>query len=314
MTDLDGPGTTQDAALTLFAVVPLDVAVVMDAACLGQRIPVVVDDQWGALVLPNPRTQDAGPLQAPDGFGRVEVKWGGWNSGKSPAAQVQVEALAFQIPLVGAQLGFPLAKLDQGYASGVESIEEAVVAWVRRFQEWGEVLAHQALSVLEPLPRTVSPRSDAGLTWLKSGTHQSWVSSSQRPITIVVDAPPDPLSERVMDPATLVRVTELANDASCSPPAAVALVVSARRAAQRGRLRLALMELGTALEAVLFSALSLPPEHRDTLGPLTQRAIAAGVPLPNDIQKSFVTPRNEAVHKNVSPARSPTALSCSISC
>lgn len=98
------------------------------------------------------------------------------------------------------------------------------------------------------------------------------------------------------------RIVTLTNDAT-SAHSAVVLTTSARRAAQRGRYRLALMELGTALEALLSELLQLPPAHKVTLGPLTTRARAAGVSLPSDVITRFVEPRNDAVHRGVEPSR-----------
>ena len=297
---------TSSPPLELLAQVPLDVAFIVDAAVLGMKLPVRADDGLrGHVFFPLASSDDASrPLLPPDGFGRVETYWGDWTSRSKEGGQAAVERLGSHLVLgPQATLTYPVETLGDGYARGLAPVEERLVAWVRRFQEWGQVLARQCLSIAEPLPSHLSPPSAAAITWIESGGHASWPDSSQAVVRIVMETQLTALSERVARVDTVTAMARLADEPSAAPPPAVALVSTARRAAQRRQWRTALMELGTALEALLTVQLALPTGHKQTLGPLTQRAIKAGIALPADVQTLFVDPRNAAVHGGVEPSR-----------
>jgi hypothetical protein len=110
-----------------------------------------------------------------------------------------------------------------------------------------------------------------------------------------------PLSERLVNAGMMAKLVHLANDHSNNAPATVVFLGAARLAAQRGRFRLAMSELGTGLEALLTQLLSLPTDHKQTLSPLIDSAAAAHISLPTDIKQALVQPRNRAVHKGIEP-------------
>jgi hypothetical protein len=112
-----------------------------------------------------------------------------------------------------------------------------------------------------------------------------------------------PLSERLIDASTMARLVNLANKPAETPPAVVSFLGAARLAAQRGKYRQAVADLGTGLEALLTNMLSLSASHRFTLAPLIKRAAAEGISLPEDINSALVQPRNRAVHQGVEPDR-----------
>lgn len=293
--------------LTLFAQIPLDVGFIVDSSVLGVALPVNVDGLEGRVLFPLKGPDGSRPLVAPDGLGRVDTFWGDWTSQTKAGGQVAIERLGFRLALNNVKLTYPVDELGNGYARGLAPVEKVLVAWIRRFQDWGQVLARQCLSLAEPLPSSISAPSAAAITWVESEDHASWPDSSQAVIQVVVEKDLTPLSERVASLDMVTTMAALANDPAASPPPAVALVTAARRAAQRRQWRNALMELGTALEALLTTQLALPTGHKETLGPLTQRALKAGIPLPTDVQATFVDPRNAAVHSGLEPTP-PTVL------
>lgn len=42
--------------------------------------------------------------------------------------------MAFEVTFASAQLGFPAAELDMGYARGLEAFEAEIRSWIQRFQ------------------------------------------------------------------------------------------------------------------------------------------------------------------------------------
>jgi len=170
--------------------------------------------------------------------------------------------------------------------------------WLRWFCTSGSLVLCQPLDLADPSPQLLSRPSDEPMTWLEMDGEASWIDSDAN-LTIVFPTA-SPWSERVGDISAVSRIVDLASNAT-PVPSAVALLGAARVAALRGRRRLALMELGTCMEAVLTNRLSLPAGHKQTLGPLTKEARKAGIPLPAGIQTTFVDPRNAAVHNGVDP-------------
>lgn len=291
-----------DADLVVRALVPLAADLIVDAAVAGQDFPLVTSHGPGRLVMPAPSAEDYGPLRAPAGFGRVPRDWGAWSSKHGDIGQLSVPTIGVEVRLQSATLDFPVEYLGNSHARGLAPLEQEIVEWTDRFQEWAQVLALQVLSRLEPSPKTLNAPSVGVLTWVEAAGQASWVDSSQQVLTVMVEGPLSPMSERVADIATIQRMVGLANDPALTPPAAVSLVVAARRAAQRGQWRTALMEMGTALEAVLTSAMPPPANGWETLGPMTARALKLGIALPQDVQAKFVKPRNQAVHQGITPA------------
>jgi len=293
---------TDAIRLVVRAIVPLDVPLLVDSAAFNATCPISLSRGPGRLLLPACPDGIMEPFKAPDGFHVTERFWGQGTKSSNEGGQGLVEAVGIELVPTHASLGFPTEELSKAYARGLEDVETEMVDWVRRFQGWGEVLARQSLSPLEPLPTLVSLPSDGVITWVIADERMSWPYSSQRTIKITLAGPLGPLSERVADTSTLSRMAALADDPEAVAPAAVVLIASARRAAQRGQWRLALMELGTALEALLTAQLTLAPGSYMTLGPLTKAALKAGVALPQDVLARFVKPRNAAVHDGLIPS------------
>lgn len=138
------------------------------------------------------------------------------------------------------------------------------------------------------------------MTWVSLAGAESWIDSDPGVIEIV-GQDKSPWGERVAGVSAIDRIVHLTSTAAIAP-SPVALLSAARVAAQRGRFRLALMEMGTALEAILTARLGLSPGHKQTLGPLTDSALKAGVPLRHDVKATFVQPRNDAVHNGIDPS------------
>jgi len=288
--------------LLVRAIVPLTADLIVDASAAGSRLAMITAHGAGQLVMPCLGAEDFGPLAAPEGFARVSHDWGTWTSRSGSTGQLAVPTVGFELTLESAALTFPVNELGNAYARGPDPVEEDLLQWLRRLQEWGQILARQSLSPLEPSPKTLSAASSGLILWVETSGRASWPGTSQLAVDVVVETAISPLSERVADTATLTRMAAYANNPNMSPPPAVNLLAAARRAAQRGQWRLALMELGTALEAVLTSVLQPTARGFETLGPMTSRAIREGIALPADIDTAFVKPRNAAVHHGATPS------------
>jgi hypothetical protein len=291
--------------LTVMAQMPLDVELIVDADVLGRGWSVRVADAEGRMVMPVCDADVGSPIRAPKGFAGVRAKWGSWTSYSSVdgTGQAAVRTLAFELLVSNVTPKFPMENLDQGYVYGMGSLEEKLVAWTRRFQEWGGIVVRQSLSLMDPSPRTLSAPTARPVMWVMAGGVSSWPNTHQAAMTTTMETQTSAVSERVADVPAVDRMTALSNDATASAPAAIILIAAARRAAGRGRYRLALMELGTALELLLTDLLNLPGNHRETLGPLSARARRHGVALPKHVQQRFVKPRNDAVHGGIEPTR-----------
>lgn len=289
------------AAARLCIVIDLDVGVIVSEDVLGTVMPITAGAWSGELHWPrwDPSDEDLRDASPPTGFERAPGVWGAFTSRAQGGTQVEVTRLGFTVDLDRAGISIPPADLAAGFAKGGEPVREAVQGWLARFCTAGSLILSQPLDLSDPSPQLVSRPSAQPMTWLELDGEASWIDTDTA-ITVVLPSE-SPWSERVADPSSVARVISLASSAA-PVPSAVALLGAARVAALRGRLRLALMELGTCLEAVLTARLGLPAEHKQTLGPLTEAALKAGVPLPADVKSSFVDPRNRAVHNGVDPA------------
>lgn len=288
-------------APTLLAQLPLDVSLIVQQDVLGARVPATTEHGTGHLLLPTWRGEFTSQPTAPPGLEKPELHWGSWTSYSSTGVgQAAIDVVGMQIELDDVYVDGPVEEWGNGYAAGIEPIKRSLGSWIERFQEWGTILARQALSPFEPSPAMIERPSLNSVLTIVAGGRASWPSSGGAAFRLRSSSG-SALSERVADAATVRRMCELASDPTIAPPSAVALVASARRAAQRNRLRLALMELRTALEAILTTVLS--PNSRMTLGPLTQLAIHSGISILADIHATFVVPRNSAVHRGQDPSQ-----------
>ena len=280
---------------------PLDVDLLITEKAVGLTFSIEIDEWSGLLHLPECDGGAGSPLDPPAGFEAATVDWGTWStySADGQSGQMQVGAVGLTFP--GIETAPTDWNIEEGYVRGFERLEQGVAAWLARFTEWGQVVVRQSLGLLDPSPHLISPTSANARKWLVIGEKRSWIDSSPAQFVITTESHLSAVSERPADPASLTRIIRLANDA-LPGPSAVTLLSAARLAAQRGRFRHALMELGTALEATITDVLQ--PTRSMTLGNLAPWARARGMAIPADIHATFVVPRNAAVHHGVSPTPS----------
>jgi len=284
-------------------IVPLDVSLVVQSSVPGMREDITVAGRIGKVVLPTIANPE-GTLRAPEGFDVVEdFSWGTQVSwGRTiESRQYSVAALGFEFDLHPSEIAIPLGGLGLGYAKGFDSLRADLSHWIVRFTEFGGSILGQPLSLFDPSPKVLSSANNATMQWVQQSDQRSWVDTSGvgPVITISLSDNASPHDERSADVDSLFRVISLASTQPPIIPPAVALLTSARLAAQRRRWRTSIMELGTAAEALLTDILQLGV-HKMTLGPLFDIA-SKRLSLPRDVGARFVRPRNEAVHQAVEP-------------
>lgn len=293
-------------SITVRIVRPLDVSLVIHRSVGGATAEVVLPTGRGTLHLPSVQDGDDENhlrVDAPQGFTKASavlpgsmLGWGGYNAPN----QVSVNGLGFQF----------IANIDTGGSalgsvslSGLNELHQELSSWIRRFCSWTQLILNQPLDLTDPAPGVIHPPSSAALTWGELDGIESLMSSSPPPFAINVEIETTSVSERLMEKSDLAGITALANDPETIAPVEVQFLGASRLAAQRGRLRQCLVEVGIGLEALLTRLLRLDKGHGKTLGKLVGDATDAGLSLPDDIKVNLVSPRNDAVHRGADPSR-----------
>lgn len=286
-------------------VVPLDVQIIVQHDVAGFQASVSIRDRAATVWFPQLGDEVGSSLTSPMGFSYAgSAEWGEWSTHNrvTGEGQLLVSSLGFTIDLDVAESPISPEALPLGYVKGLEWLESGIAEWMSRFVEVGGILLGQPLSLFEPSPKILSRPHSNPLHWVEQDGFRSWLSSSMETgITVTIETSGNPRSERVADLEAVRRLVMLASKDPMDIPSAVSLVAAARLAAQRGRLRLSLMELGTAAEAAFTDALQLG-SHIMTLGVLVDHVAARGLTLPLDVKDRFVKPRNAAVHKGQAPS------------
>lgn len=130
------------------------------------------------------------------------------------------------------------------------------------------------------------------------GNDVSHAATARPPISITIHT--GAASERTVDAEVQIRAATKAGIEEV--PMVLELLASARMAARRGDCRRALIDAGTAVEGALTQLLELPSDHRKTLGCLVDDAENKGFTMPADTKTALVHPRNDAVHRGLSPS------------
>lgn len=288
-------------------VFPLEVGLVVSEDALASVHDVLLPSVRVRLHLPR-LDEGGGWLNPPAEFDRISgdlLPSGTWGqstlrtgSGSSEPSQYEVDALGFSAQVsIGQE-----AELSNGYPRGHEDVVVECARWLDRLTLWLGLLVNQPLDVTDPAPAILNPSLSSPISWISLAGQESWLSSQPTaPIQVVVPSDDD-VAEGLVDQVTLRRAIKAANDQS-DPPLSLAQLALARLAVQRGRHRQAIGEVGTGVEAVLTQALGLPVGHLKTLGGLVTDAGKKGLSLPADCQASLIEPRNDAVHRGVSPGR-----------
>lgn len=289
---------------TAHYVVPLDVQIIVQHDVAGFHATTKVAGHPATVWFPALGRDVGSSLAPPVGFDIAgSVDWGGWSTHNraTQEGQLVVSSLGITVDLNPAESLIP-EELPLGYATGFGWLDSGIAEWMSRFVEVGGILLGQPLSLFEPSPKVLSRPHSNPLHWVEQNGFRSWPSSTMEAgIAVTIDTSRDARSERAADLDSVRRLVMIASSDPMSVPSAVSLVAAARLAAQRGRFRLSLMELGTAAEALFTDTLQLG-SHTMTLGVLVDHVTARGVMLPPDVKDRFVKPRNAAVHKGQEPA------------
>ena len=299
-------------AVKMRVAAPLDVALLIGGDAVGRAADVQFASSAARMLLPVERSLSDGRrvLDAPPGFERLSganesLLREGWGrsigGGPSGAWTAAVDALAFEIDLPARDLEVDTHSLRESTLSS-RMLKAELADWMDRFLRWCALFFNQPLDRMRPAPAILNPPHNDLLCWAEVGEVRSKIGPLDNTIVVHV-AQESVASERAADVATLDRVIALTNDQASSAPLAIALTADARLEYQRGDMRRAITELGTATEAVLFDHLGYPPRKTITLGRLAKNAIKQGVPLPADTKDALVRPRNDAVHRGRAPTQ-----------
>lgn len=283
-------------------VLKFDVPLILEQTAYGAVLPAVLADIPARVHFPG----QEGRLSPPNGFELQEFEW----SYQTASRQALINALGFSFNLTAVGRGFTLEQLgddaetplERGFVRGWEALAEPTRVWLARFQELAAPVLRQLLTLEDPSPSLIMHPSDFIIRWVSVDDRRSRADPTPaKPASVSLNEVVLPTSERAADLASIERIVRLTNS-SDDIPSSVRMLTTARIAAQRGRRRVALIELGTCLEGLLTEALGLPDDHKHTLGPLTDRAIKAGITIPLDISARFVAARNAAIHRGVDPS------------
>jgi hypothetical protein len=140
---------------TLLAQLPLDVSLIVQQDVLGARLPVTTEHGTGHLLLPTWRGEFASLPKAPPGLENPECHWGSWTSysKNTGVGQAAIDVIGMQIELDDVHIEGPAEEWGNGYPAGIEPIKKSLGSWIERFQEWGTILARQALLAVRAFTR-----------------------------------------------------------------------------------------------------------------------------------------------------------------
>jgi hypothetical protein len=285
--------------LRLHVATALDVPLLVDPVNTGETRAARLGDYQAAFH--PPRFVGAGEttqVEPPLAFASIPPAWAseaGWGRVWHGGTTGAVAAFGFTI-----ELGAPSPERDL-----VAQLKSLCVSWRNSFCRLALLLLNQPLDLTDPAPGLVNHPGMRVLAWIEATGARSRTDSVGGPI--VVHVPSDSIvSELRADRNELDRIVALVNR-NHEVPIAVELLAAALLAIQRNKLRAAIIDAASAAESVLTQSLELAHDHSLTLGRLVSKAAAAGLPLPTDLRAVLVDPRNDAVHRGVSPSRA-TAL------
>lgn len=305
----------------------LPASLTVEAAALGREYQVAIAGLRGQLVLPALEWDGDDPaviaptLQAIDsddlrrrldyGF---SVPWG-WIESFNPRGRVipRVELLSAVLRFPGIPSGAVLYgeyRYGRGHPRGplIERVFEGVDAWFDRLRLWASVVADQDTDV--DAPWRTSSMTGAGLQiWAAEHGIVSTAATPHRSRAMMTEQ--EPLSAEALQ-----TVLDLASRATEPAPEHL-LLVSARAALRRRMHRTAILEAATACELALHRLLVMdlagrPEPQRSKeldkprpLGPLIKE-VEKHRRLPSRLAEDLVSPRNDAMHRNLPPDRPAT--------
>jgi hypothetical protein len=277
----------------------------------GQVVPIGAVGGDASLVMPTWSEVDKKVL-CPPGFERVladllpRKAWG-----DSPgSSQMRINAAAFSVDMRGNWLNIDDEELPYNFeklhpkGEDVDSIKADLSAWFDRFLVRVQAILGQPLSLADPVHGVIDACGVEMLTWIEVGGRKSWLdemASGEAKFPIVIPSAISVLSERIIDKAGLSMLIDITNGTD-ELPLPVELFGDARIASRRKRFRQAISDLGTAAEAIIVSV--APQLSGRTLGGLVASASEPplNIQLPPNAKHAFAIPRNDAVHRAITPS------------
>jgi hypothetical protein len=293
--------------LDLRLVLALDVPLLVEATRFGRAWDIDIPSVGEAtLHMPSFETGAESSVTPPLGFERVPPQWigeQGWGRFVHGEHVAQIAALGFHVSVDAEDIGSEIPEFSESFLRGdlIDKMKAGCVSWRDRFCRFGQLLLNQPLDLTDPGPGIINKPGNRALFWADLGDVRSRVDTFAGPMSATFDSG-SVVSELVVSCAELDRLIALTNDPDKVVPIAAALLGDAILAIKRRKLRQAIIDLGSAVEAILTGAVGLPPNHKLTLGPLADEAQKCGVSLPADLQAALIDPRNDAIHRGIGPS------------
>jgi hypothetical protein len=246
-----------------------------------------------------PQIAMSGQLGIPrsDFWGRVTA----WHRGKRTVQEVRVRAVGLKFSVPEDQVTIPDRPPE---ARGPEGqVPQAVLghvdAWFERLRTWVEVAVDQDADPSSPIQAVWRPGRGLSLFRVQPGVASRLANMASGRVM-----------RRDFEPINLPRLRKAAaeTNAGATPSDSRLLLRDARAAFRRDKLRIAVIDAGSAVELALVAfnravtQLRTPP--KPTLGWYTgQPTIQQAAPLPPTLTVELVEVRNRAIHQNVHPSR-----------
>ena len=305
--------------ITLKGWYKLPAPIAVTPACLGQTFKVEVGSDSGVAYLPTGAWDGDRPVMrsptGPDGITRVfdrfgprdgwdqVLHWGsiaGWHVAKREFHHCSIAAVGmeFKVPRASITYREYLHGLGSPDGTNAEAIFGGIDAWFDRLRAWLEVAVDQDINPSEPIAYSNAPGS--GLTLVTESDGEMSLPASFNVINITVAS---------FQAVTLPRLRRAANltNRGETPSDVHLLLRESRAALRRMRLRLAVIDAGTAVELALAEYNRVHTQVNTprlaTLGWFVgQPRIAAAVGVPSTLKAELVDIRNSAIHDNRVPS------------
>jgi hypothetical protein len=210
----------------------------------------------------------------------------------------ELETVAMVVSGESGEVGFDISS-NQVSGHDIDTVRNEIHEWLDSFVSWVWALTSQSLDPSQPDPK-FTHRKSTDMVHVAILEGVSSLAASGSPPLVVTMGSDDQCSERAADARVLAIA--IARAGVSVPPLILQLLATSRMACRRGDRRRAIVDVGTAAEAALAAILGLPPQHARTLGGLVVEATKRGIAVLKDAQPSLVDPRNDAVHRGLTPS------------
>ena len=187
---------------------------------------------------------------------------------------------------------------------GVAVVRQQLADWRADFVDWVSLIAGQHVSPSMPaIPSRAQMEAEGTVVWLEDPELMPHVSYQSGRIRMTMNT--DESSGFLLDNNILDNIETLMASGE-RPSSQLRLLRSARVAIRRGEQRVALIELGSALELCLWNLYDHPVARSSetnrttwTLGTLLTKVYPSSDPMRQALHALVVKPRNAAIHQTI---------------